>query len=343
MKMTWNVQINKLKRAFTTNHRTITDSAQIIVRLKKGELEGFGTTLLPYSIQERNRAVEEFKTRVPMYERILQEQSNQMMNLILNENSMKKLNFVPAAIEIALHDLAAKEAGVSLSQFWGLGSVQKKESGYSISAGLSEEALLNGLESCRHFPILKIKLTHRSDLGMMKVIRNQYNGRLWVDVNGGWTPDQVHGALPILSDLGVEVLEQPLPVGQFTSLKGLKGKYPISLIADEDCTTSESISNLCPYFDGVAIKLHKNNGLQESLKTIKSAKAFNLGIMLGCRTENSIGISAIGQLLNLAQWIDLDGAVDVEEDCYSGFEFSEGHLLINQNPGIGVTRSKNGP
>lgn len=116
MKMTWNVQINKLKRAFTTNHRTITDSAQIIVRLKKGELEGFGTTLLPYSIQERNRAVEEFKTRVPMYERILQEQSNQMMNLILNENSMKKLNFVPAAIEIALHDLAAKEApSVSIS------------------------------------------------------------------------------------------------------------------------------------------------------------------------------------------------------------------------------------
>jgi L-alanine-DL-glutamate epimerase-like enolase superfamily enzyme len=69
---------------------------------------------------------------------------------------------------------------------------------------------------------------------------------------------------------------------------------------------------------------------------ITLAKSLHLKIMLGCRTENSIGISAISQFAGLADYLDLDGAMDIIDDKYRGSQFQNGQMIIPELPGIGV-------
>ncbi len=47
-----------------------------------------------------------------------------------------------------------------------------------------------------------------------------------VDANGGWTLDEAKRALPIMADLGVEFVEQPLYKGNHAQLRELKKSCP---------------------------------------------------------------------------------------------------------------------
>ena len=47
---------------------------------------------------------------------------------------------------------------------------------------------------------------------------------------------------------------------------------------------------------------------------IELARAAELKVMVGCMTESTVGISAIGQLLPLLDYVDMDGAALLAED-----------------------------
>jgi len=89
-------------------------------------------------------------------------------------------------------------------------------------------------------------------------------------------------------------------------------------------------------YDGINIKLMKAGGLQEAMRMIHLAKAFNMKIMLGCMIESSVAISAGAQLSPMVDWADLDGNLLISNDPFSGVTVEQGKLVLNDKPGLGV-------
>jgi L-alanine-DL-glutamate epimerase-like enolase superfamily enzyme len=210
------------------------------------------------------------------------------------------------------------------------------QSGFSISSPSNEHDFLENVQKYLHLPILKIKTTAHTNLRLIRQLRSLYSGRIWIDANCAWTVDQAIIASKLFSDLGVEILEQPIEVGNYEGLKRIKNSSSVLLFADEDCTNELSILKLQDCVHGVCLKIHKSHGLSNIRKMITLAKSLHLKIMLGCRTENSIGISAISQFAGLADYLDLDGAMDIIDDKYRGSQFQNGQMIIPELPGIGV-------
>jgi L-alanine-DL-glutamate epimerase-like enolase superfamily enzyme len=116
----------------------------------------------------------------------------------------------------------------------------------------------------------------------------------------------------------------------------LRDQVDMPIIADEAVKTAADIPKLATAYDGINIKLMKAGGLQEAMRMIHLAKAFNMKIMLGCMIESSVAISAAAQLSPLVDWADLDGNLLLKEDPFSGVTVEAGQLILNDQPGLGV-------
>ncbi|MCW8804021.1 MAG: dipeptide epimerase, partial [Ignavibacteriaceae bacterium] len=66
-----------------------------------------------------------------------------------------------------------------------------------------------------------------------------------------------------------------------------------------------------------------------------------LKIMIGCMTETSCAITAASHLSHLADWVDLDGAVLISNDLFSGLKIESSRLIIPDLPGLGVEKISN--
>src|SRR5260221_13006117 len=66
-----------------------------------------------------------------------------------------------------------------------------------------------------HRPLLKLKLTGAGDLERVRAVRaGAPDDTLIVDANEAWTLDHLRDYGPSLAELGVALIEQPLPAGQ---------------------------------------------------------------------------------------------------------------------------------
>ena len=50
---------------------------------------------------------------------------------------------------------------------------------------------------------------------------------------------------------------------------------------------------------GINIKLAKSGGIREAVRMAYAARALDLGVMLGCMVESSLGIAAAAQMASL--------------------------------------------
>ena len=96
------------------------------------------------------------------------------------------------------------------------------------------------------------------------------------------------------TDLGVELVEQPLPRGEDAQLDGLQPA--IAQAADESCTDSSSLTALAGRYQYITIKLDKCGGLTEALALAEAARARGLRLMIGCMEGTSLGIAALARI-----------------------------------------------
>jgi L-Ala-D/L-Glu epimerase len=128
-----------------------------------------------------------------------------------------------------------------------------------------------------------------------------------------------------LAALGVEMIEQPVPVGQDMMLEGVKS--PLPFLADESCQSGADIALCARYYDGINIKLDKAGGLTEALAMAHAAEARGLTMMVGCMLSTSLGIAPAFLAAQGADWVDLDGPILLAEDREDGFRFEDGMIL----------------
>ena len=146
----------------------------------------------------------------------------------------------------------------------------------------------------------------------------------------------------LAQQLGVELVEQPLPAAQLEEMKELRRRSPLPLFADESVARAADIPRLVGAFDGINIKLMKCGGIGEALRMIAAARAHGLQIMLGCMVETSLAITAAAHLSPLVDYADLDGNLLISNDPFLGATVENGRLVLPAQPGLGVRRCEPG-
>lgn len=245
-----------------------------------------------------------------------------------------------AAVDLALHDALGKRLGCPVYQLLGLSKLPLPPTSFTIAITAPDELAARVREAAA-YPILKIKLGTDRDLEIVRTIRDVApNTTLRVDANAGWTVEQALRLIPQLAELGVELIEQPLPVDDFEGLRALKrARLPIPIIADESVKTPADVVRLADAVDGVNIKLMKTGGIQGALAAIQTARSCGLKIMLGCMVETSLGATAAAQLGGLVDWLDLDGPLLIANDPFTGLQFDGACISLPDAPGLGVMPS----
>jgi L-alanine-DL-glutamate epimerase-like enolase superfamily enzyme len=242
-----------------------------------------------------------------------------------------------AAVDLALHDLVGKALRQPLWRLWGLDPARAPQTSFTIGIDTIAKVAEKVVEAAR-FPVLKVKVGVADDLEILREVRRlEPRKRLRVDANGGWTARETIAKSRVLERLGVEFIEQPLPVGREQELRGVRARVGIPLMADESCVSAERLPELVGCFDAVNIKLAKCGGLREALRMIHVARASGFTVMIGCMIESSLLITAAAQLSPLADYADLDGHVLIAHDPFRGVRLDRGaRLVLPRSPGLGV-------
>jgi L-alanine-DL-glutamate epimerase-like enolase superfamily enzyme len=216
------------------------------------------------------------------------------------------------AIDCALWDLEAKRTGRPVWQLAGLAEPAPVVTAYTLSidtpAAMAETARANAGR-----PLLKLKLSGAGDLDRVRAVRTGApDARLIVDANEAWSADDFISLATELGELGVEMIEQPLPAGDDSALARLD--HPVPICADESCRDSASVAALVGRYDMINIKLDKAGGLTEALATADAARAAGLDIMVGCMVGTSLAMAPALLVAQSAKIVDLDGPLLLAED-----------------------------
>lgn len=241
------------------------------------------------------------------------------------------------AIDIALHDLAAKVAGVPVHQFIGLtGDLPPTD----FTVGIDEPAIVaERAARAARFPFLKLKVGGPADLETLEAVRRVYSGPIRVDANTGWRPEDAVALLPDLERLGVELIEQPFPARRLDQLRWLQERSSLPIVADESAVTIDDLDGLVGAVAGVNVKLAKCGGIGPARRMLARARALGFRTFLGCMEETSVGIAASVAVAPLAEWVDLDGNLLLDADPFEGLELgADCRWQRSHRPGLGVSR-----
>jgi L-alanine-DL-glutamate epimerase-like enolase superfamily enzyme len=244
-----------------------------------------------------------------------------------------------AAVDAALHDLCAKQAGMPLHRLLGLRRSGPPTS-WTVWLGDPDDMARRAEDAAARFRRLKLKLGGRDGLDVERVrgVRSVTELPLQVDVNEYWGVDEALDALPQLAALGVEYCEQPLPAGDPGGAE-LRRSSPIPIYLDEDCHTLADVASCAERGHGVNIKLAKSGGVREAMRMAAAARALGLGVMLGCMVESGLGIAPAAHIASLCDHVDLDGNLLLREDPWPGVRFEGGIQLPSERPGLGVAKA----
>lgn len=336
MKLKYYPYTIKLKEEFTLSIHSRSTTPIVIVEIEHDDLTGYGEASLPPYLQENQSSVINFLNRIDLSEFSDPLQINLILDFV--DHADKGNNAAKAAIDIALHDLVGKLLNVPLYKYL---NINKRDNIYSsYTVGISDaESLWQKIEDASGYKFLKIKLGTKNDKEIIQSIRSLTATPIFVDVNQGWSDK--YFALEMISwlaDQNVILIEQPLPKENIRDASWLLERSPLPIIADEAVQIISDLEKIKDIYSGINIKLMKAGGIRQANRMLQSARELNLKIMIGCMTETSCAITAASHLSPLADWIDLDGAVLISNDLFTGMLIKNGSVSIPNLPGIGVEK-----
>ena len=217
------------------------------------------------------------------------------------------------AVDCALWDLEAKQAGKPVWEMAGLAAPHAEITAYTLSLDTPEA--MNAQAAKNAFrPLLKTKLGGGDeDVARIRAVRaGAPTARIIVDANEGWTPELYETLAPVLVDLGVEMVEQPFPASNDDALLTLDRVLPVC--ADESCHDASSLPKLTGKYDMINIKLDKTGGLTEALVLRDAALAAGYQVMVGCMVGSSLAMAPAVLVAQGAAVVDLDGPLLLGED-----------------------------
>ncbi len=251
-----------------------------------------------------------------------------------------------AAIDLALHDLVSKALQVPLPKLWGQNPQPTITLSWTVNVtnlGDVDKVVTEGKErGYRHFNI-KVGPDPKFDIALAKRVRElSPDCFLWADANGGYDLATALYVAPKLADVGVNVLEQPLPANMLSGYKELRKQGALPIVMDESIV---SVRDLLEFWrlglvDGVAMKIARMGGLWEARKCVEVL--FDLGLLfLGSGLTDPPLSLAAHLLLYSAYELKFPAALNGPQfleplPVYSGLKVVGGIAYVPDKLGLGV-------
>ncbi|WP_142784631.1 dipeptide epimerase [Changchengzhania lutea] len=324
----------KLKHTFTISRESHDIQDSLIVGLSINRKTGYGeATSNPYykiTVESMMAEINAIGTEIKNFNFTTPE----IFHVFLVEKNLT--NFAICALDLAAHDLYGKLQEKPLYKIWGTTIDTFPITNYTIGLA-SIDKMVDKIKETP-WPIYKIKLGTHNDVNIIRELRKHSNAVFRIDANCAWTAEETIKNAPLLKELGVEFLEQPLRADDWEGMKKVMQNIVLPVIADESCIVESDVEQCAKFYSGINIKLTKCGGLTPALRMIKKAKAMNLKVMVGCMTESTVGISAIAQLLPQLDYVDMDGALLLKEDIADGVIIQhDAKVIFPSIGGSGVT------
>ena len=243
--------------------------------------------------------------------------------------------FLVCALDMAGWDLYGKLKRKPLHVLWGLNKETSPVTDYTI--GIDTIDIMIAKMKAKPWPVYKIKVGVDNDIEIVTALRQHTTAVFRVDANAGWTLEQAMQKIPLLKELGVELVEQPLAKDDWDGMKKLYAASALPLFADESCVAEADVEKCFQHFHGINIKLTKCSGITPARRMISKARELGLLVMMGCMNETSVGTAAIAQLAPMLDYVDMDGPLLLSEDIATGVSFDDGKIVYTTGNGLGIT------
>jgi len=323
-----------LRHPFTISRGSIRVQRTLIVELEQQGFRGFGEAV----------ASDYYQTTVEAMTALLERHRAAVEARSIDDPAVLWEEFRPwfgtspfaqCAVDIACHDLWGKVQGAPVWKLWGLSLDNLPVTDYTVGID-TIETMTAKLQEFAGWPIYKIKLGTPGDLEIVRTLRQHTDAVFRVDANCGWTVAETIANSRALRDLGVELIEQPLPADDWEGMAEVFRRSALPVVADESCRIESDVDRCAGCFHGINIKLVKCGGMTPARRMIARARQLGLRVMLGCMTESTVGISAIAQFLPLADYADLDGPLLLARDPATGVVIRRGQVIFPAENGCGV-------
>jgi len=234
------------------------------------------------------------------------------------------------ALDCAFWDLEAKLQGKSVAQLLGLTLPENIVTAYTISLGTPDD-MAKATSAAADYPLLKLKLGGDGDSARLRAIRRAApDKRLLADANEAWSEATLTELMAKAADLGLELVEQPLPASADSALATFP--HPLPICADESAHDLAGLDALVGRYDAINIKLDKTGGLTEALALARAAQQASLRIMVGCMVGTSLSMAPALMLAGFADWVDLDGPLLLQQDRPGGLVYDKGRVSLADRP-----------
>lgn len=342
----WPVEMS-LTEPYTIAYETVDKAVNIFLKIESNTgMVGFGCAAPDKMITgETGESVLE-AVNGPIAARL--KGSDPLRNSLIMENLKTQIGNYPSAlamVDMALHDILGKVAGIPL---WKILGGFRSRIKTSITIGILSEGETISLArefKLQGFKSLKIKGGKDVQLDICRILKvREAMGKeveLRFDANQGYSVEESLEFVRGTKSAGLELIEQPTPKNQTELLGNVTRGVNIPVMADE------SIMNLRDAFrlarndlvDMVNIKLMKVGGILEAQHINSVARAAGLEVMVGCMDEAALAIAA-GLHFALARpnvlYADLDGHLDLMNDPSQGAVIlKKGYLYPTELPGLG--------
>jgi L-alanine-DL-glutamate epimerase-like enolase superfamily enzyme len=322
------------KYPFTISKGTKTHQPALIVELEYFGIKGYGEApAISYYNIPVEKMIEDLEAKKSFVEKFSFSDPERYWHYL--HHLFPQNNFLVCALDMAGWDLAGKLKGKQLHELWGLDIAKAPLTDYTIGID-SVEKMIEKIKE-KPWPIYKIKVGFENDIETVAELRKHTNAIFRVDANAAWTLDEALIKIPLLKELGVELVEQPLAKDNWEGMKVLHDFSSLPIFADESCVIESDVAKCAGHFHGINIKLTKCSGITPARRMIKQAKELGLKTMIGCMNESSIGTAAIAQLAPLVDYIDMDGPLLLAEDVATGVGFTDGKIEYTTGAGLGIT------
>ena len=313
--------------------RTKTHQPSLIVALQLGPFTGYGEApAINYYNISVEQMIHDLKQKKNFVEKFAFTEPERYWHYL--HHLFPNNPFLVCALDMAAWDMTGKMRRKPLNHIWETAWQHAPLTNYTI--GIDSPEIMAKKITDNLWPIYKIKLGTEDDIALLRFLRTYTDSTFRVDANAAWTLEEAQQKIPVMKDLGVELVEQPLQKDDWEGMRILKQQFQMLLFADESCVSENDVEKCSEHFHGINIKLTKCSGITPALRMIKKARELNLKVMMGCMNESSIGSAAIAQFLPQIDYVDMDGPLLLQEDIGSGLQYDMGKVIIGNHGGLGV-------
>ena len=263
----------------------------------------------------------------------------------------KRNNAAKAAIESALFDAVGRTLGVPAVQLLGGVVRERMPVFWTLASGDPAQEIeeAEAKLAARLHDRFKIKIGAQplaDDLARLRRIATALEGRatLIVDANQAWDETTAVRAMPALAELGIALVEQPLPAWNVAGLARVRARSAVPVMADECVFTPHDMLAVAQAAaaDTLSLKLVKHGGLLGLHKVAAVAEAAGVSLYGGCLLESSLGaaahLHAFAGLRSLAWGCEHFGPHILTEDlAVEPLRIADFHIHLPTGPGLGVT------